>query len=119
MTAEEQIRRTRICLAEIGLEDIDIQQIGTRDDGIPIIGTSAAIPPAIGWQVAHLLSQKEGVAMCCWSCYIAEALGTPGRAAECRAGQCREPNGPQQPPREQLIGRYTPIEAIDMRDVHA
>lgn len=115
MSAEEQIRRTRICLAEIGLEKIDIRQIGTREDGIPIIATSDPIPPAIGFQVAHLLCEREGLPCCCWSCYLDAQLGTVGAPGDCREGRCRHPEGPARPPRELLIGFGAgPVEAVDL-----
>lgn len=114
MTAREQIRRTRICLAEIGLETINIQVIGVREDGLPVIGTDAPIPPAVGYQVALLLS-AGATAICCWSCYMEEyESGVQGAAAECRAGHCRHPEGPALPPRELLIGLGTPVEAVDL-----
>ena len=105
LTAEKQIRWTRICLAEIGLEHIHIQQIGRRADGVPVIGTSDDISPAIGYQVGLLLSTKTSTPICCWSCYMEEyETGATGAAEDCRQGHCRHPEGPKRPPREMLVG---------------
>jgi hypothetical protein len=104
LTVEQQIRWTRMCLFEIGLHDIEILQIGTRSDGVPVIGTSDAISPAVGYQVGLLLATKTSTAICCWSCFMEEyETAEFGAAEDCRAGRCRHPEGPARPPREMLL----------------
>lgn len=100
MSVEEQIRRTRICLFEVGYRDIDIEVIGKLPDGSPILGTAAPLEPAIGYQVGVLLCLSEGRPMCCWSCW----LDSNAIAEDCRNGYCLHPEGPSRPPREKLLG---------------
>jgi hypothetical protein len=106
MDTEEQIRRTRICLAEIGLEEINIEVIGHRPGGgEAILGTDSPISPAVGYQVGYLLSLKAGEPICCWACWLEEYQQMKGlAAADCREGRCHNPGGPSKPPREMLVG---------------
>lgn len=105
LPAEEQIRRTRICLFEVGYHDIDVVQLGTFPDGSAILGTSADIEPAIAYQVGLLLCESEDRPICCWSCWLEAASGMVQAAQDCRDGNCRHPAGPARPPREQLVGK--------------
>ena len=116
MTAEEQVRRTRICLAEIGPRAHQHQGAGRcARTGSPSSALMRPIPPAVGYQVARLIIAKdeEERPICCWSCYLEELeTGVQGAAAECRAGQCRHPEGPALPPQELLSELGRPVEAI-------
>lgn len=105
ISVEEQIRRTRICLFEVGYHDIEIVQLGTFPDGAPVLGTSADIEPAIGFQVGVLLCQSEGRPICCWACWLESSRGLGEAAVDCREGRCHNPGGPARPPRELLVGR--------------
>lgn len=107
MPVEEQIRRTRICLFEVGYHDIDIEVFGKLPDGSPLLGTTTPVEPAIGYQVGVLLCLREGRPICCWSCWLDSGNGAAGGAAAqlCRDGDCQHPQGPAKPPRELLLGR--------------
>lgn len=94
----ELIRRTRICLFEVGYHDVRIEVIGRTFDGYGILGTTASIEPAVGYQVGMLLCTTEGRPMTCWACWLDDA------GEDCRQGNCHHPEGPARPPREKLVG---------------
>ena len=100
LTDAEVIRRTRICLFEVGYHDIDIQAIGRHPDGTVLLGTGTDIKEAVGYQVGVLLCQSETRPICCWSCW----RDSWQIALDCQDGNCHHPEGPARPPREELLG---------------
>jgi hypothetical protein len=96
---DEQVRRVRACLAEMGYEDADVVWEASPTMGNYGIRCSKTMPLAVYWQALYV----SGAEIACWSCKQ-EQSGDPSIGFDCIEGRCHN-LGPKTPPRELLVSR--------------
>lgn len=97
---EEYIKRLRMILFEMGYRDVEIwhHENQYRPDGTPVVASFGdEVPPAVWWKSGTLMGPSP-----CWACYQ-QAQADRDVGLRCVAGNCSNPQGPAEAPRELLI----------------
>jgi hypothetical protein len=99
---DKVIERLKMILAEMGYRDVEMwhHNGAYRPDGTPVIASFADdVPAAIWWKASTLMGPHS-----CWSCYL-DTHAQPGSdvGIRCSQGDCSNPGGPAEAPRELLI----------------
>lgn len=101
----EQVRRIRACLAEMGYTNPDLVVVTSTHD-YPAFPYSYCIVDAVPVAVAYMayVTALAGIShVACWSCYEPFMHGPKeADSTKCTKGNCQHPDGPKLPPRKLL-----------------
>jgi hypothetical protein len=101
----ERLKRVQMALAEAGFPEEAKECTVGPSDADPTQSTvyiPREVPLAIIWQTAKVTGGTHGV-IPCWACFIATRERRNRQIAlDCAAGNCRNPTGEKEPPRELL-----------------